>query len=132
MRPAGKGAPTMSVALMSAALSIVGPLLVSAPLSPRPIGSWGCAIAGSPAGNLVVDRTSYSFTAAGEDGASPGKLASFRARLGARTDASMIKVTTGPLVDDLGIRLGFYNAAANPAVLVFNMGPGKGLLCSPV
>jgi hypothetical protein len=114
--------------LAVAMIAVVGHLVGLAPLPPLPIGTWACSRSGEFTGTLSVKGTQYVFTNAGAVEAA-GAMAVARARLGAKSQASLVRVWSGPLKDAFGISLGFHNRAAEPETLVFSIGPGEGLQC---
>jgi hypothetical protein len=115
--------------MLIAALAIVGQLAGLSPLPPPPTGTWSCALSGEFAGTLTVEGLTYVFADTMGGTAEAGALATTRARLGAKSRASLVRIWSGPLSDTFGIALGFHNRAASPETLVFNIGPGKGLQC---
>ena len=90
-------------------------------------GPWSCSLAGEPVGPLVIDGLTYVLgpAASGETGtiAIIGKHT--------KTSEEFLKVQSGPLLDQFGVRLGFHNRAVVPHTLVLNVGPGSGIQCIP-
>lgn len=111
------------------ALVIAGQIVAHTPMPLMPAGQWSCTMSGDFVGTLAVEGPRYVFTAMDGVENPPGSMATEKARLGARTRASLVRVWDGPLKDTFGVSLGFYNRAADPQTLVFNIAPGKGLQC---
>jgi len=97
---------------------------VQSPLS----GSWDCSLAGEAIGVLSVTGSTYVLgtPSAGEP------LVGTIERVGkhSKLQEEFIKVQSGTLREDFGIRLGFHNAVVEPEALVFNIGPGSGIRCA--
>lgn len=101
------------------------PLAASSPLS----GTWGCSLAGEPIGNLSVDGWSYVLGSKAAGIQPAGVLE--RVVLGGKYHDEIIRVPSGTLREEFGVKLGFhYNVAGQPEVLVFNTAPGSGIRCT--
>lgn len=126
------------------ALALASGLLASPSLAEGISGTWTCEMAGIAVGDLHVEPDRYTYTRPGitlasmsADEVAQGAytvdltVSNIEHHLGPITN-TLVHVSTGPLRDIFGIKLGFLNDKQSPARLAFNIRPGLGLICSPV
>lgn len=101
-------------------------------------------MAGIGVGDLHVEADRYTYTRPGITLASLGAgetaqgahtvevtISRFDHLLGPIAD-TRVHISSGPLRDMFGVKLGYLNDTRSPPQLAFNIRPGLGLICSPV
>lgn len=93
-------------------------------------GNWSCSLAGEPIGTLSVEGWDYALGS--NDGVGQASGALEVVILWSKHHEEVIRVQSGDLRDRFGVKLGYhYKVADQPEMLVFNIGPGSGIRCSP-
>jgi hypothetical protein len=124
----------LAVAALSVAM-LVGAELVLSSTAPDILldteapfaGTWSCSLTGETRGVLTVTGWRYTLTSNGER-PRMGTLAQVGGR-NPKQNPALVRVESGPLKDDLGIRVGFHDERTEPENLIFNLGPGAGVNC---
>lgn len=130
-----------------ATLALASSLLISPALATGVSGNWICNMAGIAVGDLHIEPDGYVYT---RPGISLIRVSTDETALGAydfettsistnavmrdpsnELESNLIHILNGPLRDRFSIKLGFLNETPSPAQLVFNIGPGLGLTCTP-
>ena len=110
------------------AATVAAPLMRIVPEEQQPPkGTWSCALPGGTVGTLTASGWHYELAAAGISGAGEFEPIDGRA---AKNRATYLRVTSGPLREQLGIRLGLHDYVGGPGSLTFNIGPGSGIRCA--
>jgi hypothetical protein len=118
---------------IAVALLISGASLTTAAAADE---AWSCNLSSSqaPIGTITLSDASYALVQ--PDGkAGTGALSLEReietVTIGPGVEETLVHVDDGPLRNAFGVHLGYLDERSDPAVLVFNIGVGAGIACTP-